>query len=166
MYRGAPAQTSVYSNVRRAIPPVVTATGLPLGSAIPADGTLVMDGLPGGKAYLVSGGQLHWIPNPETFNAMGFSWSSVQNLGPAGINAIPEGAPLPSVAIPSAAAPGSAAAAAAAPSSQIAVAAAPVAAAAPSWFTDPAQALITGLPNWGLFAAAAGLFFLMGGKRR
>lgn len=36
---------------------------------------------------------------------------------------------------------------------------------APSWFTDPNQELITGIPNWGLVAAAAAAFFLMKGRR-
>jgi hypothetical protein len=49
----------------------------------------------------------------------------------------------------------SAAQVAASPSSQAAVATAP-AVTAPSWFTDPNQELITGLPNWGLLAIAAG----------
>jgi len=31
---------------------------------------------------------------------------------------------------------------------------------APSWFTDPNQALITGLPNWGLLAIAGGALYL------
>jgi hypothetical protein len=31
---------------------------------------------------------------------------------------------------------------------------------APSWFTDPNQALITGLPNWGLLAIGGGLLYL------
>lgn len=34
------------------------------------------------------------------------------------------------------------------------------AATAPSWFTDPTQELITGLPNWGLLAIAGGVFYL------
>ncbi len=35
-----------------------------------------------------------------------------------------------------------------------------------SWFTDPAQELISGIPNWGLVAAAGvGLMLLMRGKR-
>lgn len=35
----------------------------------------------------------------------------------------------------------------------------------PSWFTDPTQELISGIPNWGLLAAAAGVFMLMGKRR-
>jgi hypothetical protein len=58
----------------------------------------------------------------------------------------------------------SAASVAAAPSSQVA-AATTAPAVAPSWFTDPAQEMISGLPNWGLVAVAFGLF-LFTGKRR
>lgn len=35
----------------------------------------------------------------------------------------------------------------------------------PSWFTDPTQELISGIPNWGLLAAAAGALMLMGRRR-
>lgn len=41
----------------------------------------------------------------------------------------------------------------------------PAASAVPSWFTDPTQELITGLPNWGLLALAGGALFLLKGKR-
>lgn len=60
------------------------------------------------------------------------------------------------------AAAATAAQAAAAASSQAAVATAtPAEATAPSWFTDPTQELITGLPNWGLLAIAGGTLFLL-----
>jgi hypothetical protein len=36
---------------------------------------------------------------------------------------------------------------------------------AASWFTDPSQELINGIPNWGLIAAAAGAFLLLGRRR-
>jgi hypothetical protein len=54
---------------------------------------------------------------------------------------------------------------AASPSSQAAAVTAP-AATAPSWFTDPTQDVITGLPNWGLVAIAAGGALLLSGKGR
>lgn len=38
--------------------------------------------------------------------------------------------------------------------------------AAPSWFTDPAQALIGGIPNWILLAAAGGALYLFAGGKR
>lgn len=34
-----------------------------------------------------------------------------------------------------------------------------------SWFTDPTQSLISGIPNWGIVAAAAAAFFLLKGRR-
>jgi hypothetical protein len=34
-----------------------------------------------------------------------------------------------------------------------------------SWFTDPTQELISGVPNWGLVAAAGALFLMMRGRR-
>jgi hypothetical protein len=37
--------------------------------------------------------------------------------------------------------------------------------AATSWFTDPTQDVITGLPNWGLLAIAAGAAYLMFGQK-
>lgn len=43
---------------------------------------------------------------------------------------------------------------------------APAPAASPSWFTDPAQALFGGIPNWMLLAGVAGgAFFFLGGKK-
>lgn len=35
----------------------------------------------------------------------------------------------------------------------------------PSWFTDPSKELISGVPNWGILAAAAAAFFLLKGRR-
>jgi len=37
--------------------------------------------------------------------------------------------------------------------------------AGPSWFTDPSQELITGIPNWGILAAAVGAYLLLKGRR-
>jgi hypothetical protein len=38
--------------------------------------------------------------------------------------------------------------------------------AAPSWFTDPSQEIIPGVPNWGLLAGAAvGAYLLFGGQK-
>jgi hypothetical protein len=34
-----------------------------------------------------------------------------------------------------------------------------------SWFTDPNQEVLSGFPNWGLVAAAAGLLMFMRGRR-
>jgi hypothetical protein len=36
-----------------------------------------------------------------------------------------------------------------------------------NWFTDPTQELISGIPNWGIVAAAGvGLLLLIGGKKQ
>jgi hypothetical protein len=75
------------------------------------------------------------------------------------------GSPIPQPSTRPAPVPGALTAAqtAATESSQEAVATAPD---TPSWFTDPAQEIISGIPNWGLVAAGAGALFLFSGKKR
>lgn len=45
--------------------------------------------------YLIERGQRRHIPDPQTFDRMGFNWGSVRTLGDSRLNAIPEGPPLP-----------------------------------------------------------------------
>lgn len=56
----------------------------------PADGTLVQEH--GQHAiYLMSRGRKVWIPNPETFVAMGLDWSAVRKTPPGSLASIPDG---------------------------------------------------------------------------
>jgi hypothetical protein len=60
------------------------------------DGTLIMS--PTSPAiYLIEGGQRRWIPDPTTFEAMGFRWENVQTLPDVAVNQIPLGPPLPPI---------------------------------------------------------------------
>jgi hypothetical protein len=180
IYRAGPAQVTV-SRVRNAnppirvyrnggstpphwvgpaqqVPPTVTATGTPI-SSVPPDGTLLKGSGPG--IFVMMNGQRCLIPDWNTFLAMGYQSGGWQILPDATLYAIPQGPTLPAIA---AAAPSSAAQVAASAPAQSAVIAAT---SSPSWLTDPAQALITGFPNWGLLAViGGGMFLFMGGKRR
>ncbi|MEG5028365.1 RICIN domain-containing protein, partial [Microcoleus sp. AT8-B1] len=49
-----------------------------------------------GKVYLIQGNQRRWIPDPETFNAIGLNWGAIQNISDTDLNGIPLGNPLPS----------------------------------------------------------------------
>ena len=59
------------------------------------DGALVTGSGP--EVYIIQAGQRRWIPNPETFNALGLNWNAIQRISDADLNAIPLGQPLPSV---------------------------------------------------------------------
>ena len=54
------------------------------------------------KIYVMRGGYRHWIPDWETFQAMGgqTNLSNVSTIADADMAAIPEGAPIPSVLPP------------------------------------------------------------------
>jgi hypothetical protein len=77
---------------------VITPSGLrvssdPTPTTFP-DGTLLAAS--GQSAtYIVSNGQLRWIPNGATFNAMGFTVSQIRYVQPTVLNAIPMGQPMP-----------------------------------------------------------------------
>lgn len=61
-----------------------------------ADGTLLKASGP--KVYIMAQSERHWIPDPATFQAKGYDWSAIQRVSDAVLAAIPEGAPIPSVA--------------------------------------------------------------------
>ncbi|MBC7875191.1 MAG: hypothetical protein H7Y01_14400, partial [Ferruginibacter sp.] len=48
------------------------------------------------EVYYMENGLRRWIPDGETFEAMRLSWSGVQNIGLADLNAIPKGADIAS----------------------------------------------------------------------
>jgi|SRR5579885_288037 len=132
--------------------PVYTASGMPTVTAAPQPAPPVLN--PGGSTTLPIG-----------------TWPAPKPVGPI-YTPIPVSVPLvpttPStiaaqVSPPATSAP-AAQVAASTPSQSTAVSTAP--ASTPSWFTDPAQELITGIPNWGLLAAAAAAaLLLMRGRR-
>jgi Ricin-type beta-trefoil lectin domain len=47
--------------------------------------------------YITEGGKRRWIPNPHTFNALGYSWDNIQSVSGTLLNSIPLGNPIPSV---------------------------------------------------------------------
>jgi hypothetical protein len=69
---------------------------IPKGAPYPsrADGTLLQGSGP--QVYVMTACQRHWIPDPDTFNALGYNWSAIQRVADADLTAIPEGAQLPS----------------------------------------------------------------------
>jgi hypothetical protein len=69
--------------------------GIPAGPQFPSrsDGTLLKGSAD--PIYVMNNGSRHWIPDPATFNALGYSWSAVQSVADADLNAIPLGAQIP-----------------------------------------------------------------------
>lgn len=49
----------------------------------------------GPEVYSIQGGKRRWIPNPETFEAMGFDWNTIQIIPDQKLQLIPEGEKLP-----------------------------------------------------------------------
>jgi hypothetical protein len=49
----------------------------------------------GPNVYLLQRGVRRWIPDPETFEAIGLRWESIQLLPDAELQLIPEGPPIP-----------------------------------------------------------------------
>lgn len=70
-------------------------SSIPAGPQFPsrADGTLLKGSQP--NVYVMQNGQRHWIPDPATFDALGYSWADVQTVADADLNAIPLGAQVP-----------------------------------------------------------------------
>lgn len=50
------------------------------------------------KVYVVLNDYRHWIPNADTFDALGYRWDEILWLSDDEVNAVPEGAPFPSAA--------------------------------------------------------------------
>jgi hypothetical protein len=63
---------------------------------IPADGSLIV-GATAPQVYLVEAQRRRWVPDPLTFEAMGFRWEDVQTFSDAEVNWVPLGAPLPAL---------------------------------------------------------------------
>ena len=68
---------------------------IPQGVAYPSrvDGTLLQGSGP--QIYVMAGCQRRYIPDPETFNALGYSWSAVVHVSDADLNAIAQGKQIP-----------------------------------------------------------------------
>lgn len=68
----------------------------PAGLAFPSrkDGSVLIGSGP--KVYVIQGCQRHWIPDPPTLQQFG-GWATVTSVQDADLNAIPEGAPIPSI---------------------------------------------------------------------
>jgi hypothetical protein len=60
-----------------------------------ANGTLVTGS--SDKVYVVLNNHRYWIPNADTFDALGYRWDEILWLSDDELNAIPERAPFPSV---------------------------------------------------------------------
>jgi hypothetical protein len=70
---------------------LIAASSNPIG-----DGVL-LNSLSDQAVYLIEGGKRRWVPNPHTFNALGFSWDNIQCVSDTLLNSVPLGNPLPSV---------------------------------------------------------------------
>jgi hypothetical protein len=62
----------------------------------PSSSTLIKG--PGKPVYLLTGRTRHWIPNSQTFEAMGYRWEDVTEIGWQELLAYSVGEPLPVVA--------------------------------------------------------------------
>jgi hypothetical protein len=61
-----------------------------------ANGALVSGS--GGKVYVVLNNYRYWIPDPTTFNALGYQWNNIVTLSDLALIEIQEGTPFPSAA--------------------------------------------------------------------
>jgi len=78
---------------------MATLDSIALGAPItPVDGSLMI-APPNPKVYVMRAGTRHWIPDPETLEADGYSWANVQTIDTWSMQEIPQGDPLPSVRI-------------------------------------------------------------------
>jgi hypothetical protein len=68
---------------------------IPVGPPLPSrsDGTLLKDSNP--PVYVMQVGERRWIPDPATFNALGYNWGAIQYVLDADLNAIPLGPQIP-----------------------------------------------------------------------
>jgi hypothetical protein len=74
---------------------------IPVGAPIPSvlglrrwpDGSLLKSSLP--PVYIVENGTRRWIPDPETFNALGLVWERINVISNTELNLIPLGEQLP-----------------------------------------------------------------------
>ena len=77
--------------------PIEDVDAVPLGEELPSwkDGSLLSINT-GGKVYQMQSGKRRWIPDPETFNAMGLDWSNIKYLPIEDVDTVPLGEDLPS----------------------------------------------------------------------
>jgi hypothetical protein len=70
---------------------------IPQGAPYPsqADGALLKGSGP--QVYVMASCLRRWIPDPDTFNSLGYNWNVVQQVSDADLTAIVEGEQLPSV---------------------------------------------------------------------
>jgi len=59
------------------------------------DSTLIKGS--GAEVDMIQGGQRRWVPDPDTFTAMGLNWGNVRTISDAEFNAIPQGAAFPNI---------------------------------------------------------------------
>jgi hypothetical protein len=57
------------------------------------DGSLITAS-PDPAIYVMEGGSKRWIPDPQTFDHLGYHWNEVQQISTVEINAIPTGNPI------------------------------------------------------------------------
>ena len=77
--------------------PIEDVDTVPPGEELPSrkDGSLLSINT-GGKVYQMQSGKRRWIPDAETFNAMGLDWSNIKYLPIEDVNIVPSGEDLPS----------------------------------------------------------------------
>ncbi len=77
--------------------PIEDVDTVPLGEELPSrkDGSLLSINT-GGKVYQMQSGKRRWIPDAETFNAMGLDWSNIKYFPIEDVNIVPLGEDLPS----------------------------------------------------------------------
>lgn len=101
------------------------------------------------RIFFVDGtGALRYVQNQYTFTAMGGNWQTIIQI--PSLDGYPMGASMPVINPPTPA--------------QVAAAAAP--ASTGDWFTDPAQELISGVPNMYIVGGAAVLVLLLMIKKK
>jgi len=78
--------------------PVNDVDAVTIGSELPSrkDGTLLRSINGDGKVYQMQSGKRRWIPDPETFKAMGLSESDIKEFPIDDVNTVPSGEDLPS----------------------------------------------------------------------
>ncbi len=100
--------TSQWSWDQVQVLPADVVNSVPLGDPIrsvlqiplPPDGTLIAS--PDGAVFVMEGGKRRHIPDPPTFEAMGFNWGDIRQISSQEVNAVPLGDPLPPVRVVSA----------------------------------------------------------------
>lgn len=80
-------------NMIQTLPTNIVAA-IPKGPDYPSlPGSLVKGSDP--KIYLLQNGVRRWIPDPETFEALGYRWNSIYQISDTALNQVPQGQPIP-----------------------------------------------------------------------